>query len=744
MPTPQVSTLTALLAAVLSLATPSAVRPQAPPAPPAPKAPEAPEAGSFPAGVELVVVDAVVLDRDGGSVAGLTRDDFTLKEDGVIQTIGSFEAVGVPDAPTPSARKAMPPLARRISSNTGPVASTGRTFSLVFDELHLTRETAGYARAAVAEFLRQGVQEGDLVTLIGTGGKVWQSVRMREGRDELLAALERLEGRHRRPEALREQVSDYEAMQIHVHQDPRVARLVTRRFAARGVLDRQDLEEQIDPQFGVAGGYYSREIDPVVKIRAAEAYRLATLRNRATLDLLERALTAQALQKGRKSLVFVSQGFVYDTQLEELRLVSEAARRANVAIYFVDARGLTGMPATFSAETRFGEDPRSPFTDLQDAGHAIFQAAEEAAGSETVASESGGFSIKNTNDLASGIRRIADESRHYYLLGYTPTNTKRDGAFRKIEVEVRGERLAVRARKGYHAAREGEQAAGRRGRDADIQQALDAAHPLPGVPLRMTAYVLEETAPGKAKVVVVTDVDVRELAFKESEGRLVDTLEFLLAVVRHETGEYFRYDEKADMKLLPATRERLASTGYPIVRDLELTPGAYRSKIVVRDKASGTIGSVTHEFEVPDLSQWRISTPVLSDALDQGEGRNQRPRAALSARRVFVPGEPFFCEFAVHGAAKDPATGRPRVMSGHALQDGRGSTLFVVEPTTISPSSSGAVVRLIGLATAGLPPGDYALNLFVQDQVSGKVIDVLEPFRLAPAPGPEQAAKGSR
>jgi VWFA-related protein len=725
MATSRVSILTPLLAAALGLATPPAVRPQAS------------QAGSFPAKVELVVVDAVVLDREGGSVPGLTRDDFTLKEDGVLQAISSFEAVRVLEPPVPSVRPAAPQVTRRISSNADALASTGRLFCLVFDELHLTRETAGYARAAMAEFLREGVQEGDLVTLIGTGGTVWQSVRMREGREELLAALERLEGRYRPPEAPREQISDYEAMQIHVHQDPRVADLVTRRFAARGVLDLQDLEEQIDPQFGVVGGYYSREIDPVVKIRAAEAYRLATLRNRATLKVLERALTAQTRQKGRKSLVFLSQGFVYDTQLEALRRVSEAARRANVAIYFVDARGLTGMPAVFSAETRFSEDPRSPFTELQDAGHAIFQMAEEAAGSETVASESGGFSIKDTNDLASGIRRIADESRHYYLLGYTSTNTKRDGTFRKIEVEVAGEKLKVRARKGYYAAREGEEAAARHRGDADIQQALDAAHPMPGIPLLMTAYVLEETAPGKARVVVATDVDVRELAFRQSEGRLVDTLEFLLAVVQRETGQYFRYDEKADLKLLPATRERLALTWYPIVRDFELAPGAYRAKIVVRDKASGAIGSVTHEFEVPRLSEWRVSAPVLSETLDRREGRKERPRAAFSARRVFVAGEPLFCEFEVHGAARDPATGRPRVASGHALQDGRGSTLFVVEPTTISPSSSGAVVRLIGLATAGLAPGDYALNLFLQDQVSGKVIEALEPFRLAPAPGPK-------
>src|SRR3990170_141685 len=141
MATSRVPILPSLLAAALGLVTPPAVHPQAT------------QAGSFAAGVELVVVDAVVIDREGRSVAGLTRDDFTLKEDGVPQAIASFEAVDVPDGPVPSARPAPPPLARRISSNTGRVASTGREFSLVFDELHLTRETAGYARSALAEFL---------------------------------------------------------------------------------------------------------------------------------------------------------------------------------------------------------------------------------------------------------------------------------------------------------------------------------------------------------------------------------------------------------------------------------------------------------------------------------------------------------------------------------------------------------------------------------------------------------------
>jgi VWFA-related protein len=683
----------------------------------------------------------VVIDKEGRSLAGLTRDDFTLKEDGALETIDSFEAIQVLERPEPPPAPAplTPRVTRRISSNTERPPSTGREFTIVFDELHLTPVNAGYARTAVAEFLRDGVQAGDLVTLVATGSSVWRSVEIPGGREELLAALEGLEGRFLHPEALRNQITDYEALRIYVYDDRQVANRVERRFAARGVIDPAGLEERLDPDFYESQRQFIQPIDPLVRMRAADAYRMATVRTRTALQVMERAVQAQALRKGRKSLIFVSEGFVYDTELEEIKRVGEAARRSNVAVYFVDARGLKGLPGVFSAETRMTGDPRSSFSEIQDVGANIFQMAQEAAGSETVASESGGFSIKNTNDLASGIRRIGDESRNYYLLGYTPTKTARDGKFRKIKVEVRGEDLTVRARKGYYAPREGEERRPR-GPDADVQQALDAAHPLPDIPLRMTSYVLGEATDGKAEVLVATDVDIRALAFEETEGRFVDTLEYLLVVVHRETNEYFRYDEKADMKLLPETRERLATTWYPIVRDFELPAGPYRAKIVVRDRANAQIGTVIHDFDVPSLDRWRMSTPILSETLDRGEGEGARPRATPSARRVYAPGEALYCEFQVFDAARDPATGLPHVASGHSLQDGRGSTLFVAEPTAIRPSSLGTVSRIIGLSTQGLSPGDYALTVFVLDQVTGEAIEVLEPFRLVAPDGPERAA----
>ena len=95
---------------------------------------------------------------------------------------------------------------------------------------------------------------------------------------------------------------------------------------------------------------------------------------------------------------------------------------------------------------------------------------------------------------------------------------------------------------------------------------------------------------------MAADVDVGKFGFEDKDARLHDTLEYLLVVAHRESGEFFRYDQKVEMKLRPETRDRLSRTWYGVVKDFELAPGGYQAKIVVRDKNTGKIGTVVHEF----------------------------------------------------------------------------------------------------------------------------------------------------
>jgi VWFA-related protein len=689
---------------------------QAPPAPePAPPAAAAPtpaeeEAPRFPSGVDLVTVDVVVTDKKGNPVPDLPRDAFTVQEDGAPQAISSFEAVKVP--PTASA---VTPERPRVSTNTVPVARTGRSFVIVFDDIHLAPFQAHRAKAAVAEFLKTGVREGDLVTLLATGGGVWWSTRMEAGRDELITLLKRLDGRLL-PQAGPDRMSDYEAMRIHVYHDVQVEQRVARRFETYGVSNRSGMGDSYNQMY--ADG------DPMVRGRASEVYFQAVSRNRITLEVLERSLNALAASKGRKGLILVSEGFIYDPNLDEFKRVTQAARRSNVALYFLDTRGLGGMPTYASAE--FG-----PPIDNQDIGAAFVENLEASEGAESLAADTGGFSVKNTNDLLGGIKRIAAESQSYYLVGYNSTNTARDGRFRKIQVKVAGKGLRVRARKGYYAPLEGGKAADRKpGVDPNIQAALDSPYEQEDVPLRMTSYVMGETLLGKASVVVAADVDVSKFGFEEKDGRLHDTLEYLLVVAHRESGEFFRYDQKVEMKLRPETRERLNRTWYGVVKDFELAPGGYQGKIVVRDRNTGKIGTVVHEFEVPDLTQFRVSTPVLTDVVQPSDENKDIPRPLLLARRTFGAGAMLYASFEVHGAAKDKKTGMPVVSSGYVIRRREGGVVTQSAPTLITPTSLGKVSRMIG-APLEAGPGEYELVLTFNDTIAGKTLEVREPFSVA-------------
>src|SRR5262249_7807887 len=135
---------------------------------------------TFPAEVEQVTVDVVVVDRDGHPVTNLKSEDLEVFEDGVRQSIVSFDAVEVPSVAEAAAARA--PARSRVSTNaTAKDARRGRSFVVVFDDLHLSAARAAQAKRAVGEFLAKETREGDRVTLVAAGGGAWWTSRLPEG-----------------------------------------------------------------------------------------------------------------------------------------------------------------------------------------------------------------------------------------------------------------------------------------------------------------------------------------------------------------------------------------------------------------------------------------------------------------------------------------------------------------------------------------------------------------------------------
>jgi VWFA-related protein len=670
---------------------------------------------SFGKEVEVVTVDAVVTDKNGNPVPGLTREDFTVLDEGVPQTLVNFEVVEAGEQ-TGSSSDALPPPRPRIATNQAP-KHPGRTFVIVFDNINMSPLNAQRAKASVVAFLDKGTRDGDRVMLAATAGGAWWTTTMPEGREDLIALLKGLDGR-RVPTSAFDRMADFEAMRIYQYSDSKLARRVLERFEQYGVKSRvEDERARETNDLGTPG-----RIDLMVDNKAAETYLAARTRNRFSYSSIERVMKPLAATRDRKAVLLVSEGFVYDPQEDGFRKVLEAARHANAALYFVDTRGLTDLPGYYSAA--FGQ-PIAEKNMLS----ALTDMSQEAEGAESLARDTGGFSVSHTNDLESGIVRIASESRRYYLLGYSPGNIPRDGRFRKLQVKVRRPGVVVRARRGYYAPADPAAAKAepvKESTDPQIQYGLDAPTPMDEIPLRMTTYVLDDLGMGHTRVLVAADADISKVEFRETGGKLLGALDTLAVAARRENSEVFRSDQKVDLERKPGP---VASPSwYTIVREFELPSGTYQAKLVVRDVTTRRLGTVGLEFEVPPSDHLRLSSPILTDAVQLAPGGT--PNAVLLARRNFSVKKPFFCRFDVYGAALDPASRMPRVVASHLLRREDGSVVSRSEPSEIAPTSLGGVSRLMQIPVAGLAPGAYQLELIVRDDRSGREIKVVEPFTL--------------
>ncbi len=682
-------------------------------------------AGSFPVALEQVTVDVVVANKNGDAVSGLTEKDFTVLEDGRPQKVESFDVVR--HSASSEGAASADPARWPVATNIAQAPRRGRTFVIVFDNIHMSPLGARSAKAAVAAFLEKGTRPSDDVLLLATGENFWWNARAGSGRADLLGVLKGLEGR-RFPEAAGERLTDYEAVQISVYRDVRVAANVMGRFDRYGGLSRDAMMQS--QQNNTTQGM----IDMYVDQRALAAYLQVRNRLDVTLGVLERSFKALEENRDRKTVILVSEGFVSDPSNRRLRTVTEAARRANAALYFIDTRGLETMSGHYSAE--FGAPVENT-----DRLAAIADIGRDGDGAAALASETGGFAVRNTNDFASGTVRIGRESESYYLLGYVPAPRAPDGRFHKIEVRVRGRGLVVRARKGYFdpeaAPAPGAEArtdnaadASRRERkDPALQRALDSPSLLDAVPLRMSAYALGPTPDGKAQVVMAADTDVSKIAFGEATGNAV--LDTLLIVAAQQGGGVERADRKVELQRR-ATPPAGGAAWYSFLREFTLAAGRYQAKLVVRDVATGKIGTVALTFEVPPLDALRVSTPVLTDALQKDAAGTVAP--AILARREFRRDAQLYCQFDVFGAAKGP-DGLPRVKAGHELRRRGGSVVGRTEPTPVTPTSIGAVTRLIQIPLSITTPGEYDLVLTVSDEISGQRVERVEPFAVTPVVG---------
>jgi hypothetical protein len=457
---------------------------------------------------------------------------------------------------------------------------------------------------------------------------------------------------------------------------------------------------------------------------AHEIDHIRTQRMKITLGAVRRQLDALATVRGRKSLILMSPGFLQD-DTPDIRETAAASRRANTALYFIDVRGLETQGIFSAANVMNGPPTLTAFSSADDSERNLV-----TAGTENLAQDTGGFSTRHTNDFVSATARFAAESQSYYLLGIHPADGKGPRAWRKLAVEVTRPGLKVKSRRGYSLrdAPPPEEEAKAKGKNAPptrktldpaIAGALDAAHAVSGIPLRAMVYVMEPGPKDTTRVLVAAEFDPRDLG----RGGPSTKLGFSVNFTHRDTGRAFESNEWVEVK-----RGDGAPDGWrSMARDFMLPAGVASARVVVNDPVTGALGAVTQRIEVPAASAFRISTPILTNHVDQS---GQKPQAAVAVHREFGLDAQLFCQFEVLGAVRGPQG--PRVAAGMLLRAADGTIVRKGELTPIAADPDGRVVRLFGLGLAGMKEGRYDLVLDVRDEVSGQQIQRSEPFTLAP------------
>ena len=323
---------------------------------------------------------------------------------------------------------------------------------------------------------------------------------------------------------------------------------------------------------------------------------------------------AEGALEGRKAVLLFSEGFEVPAAMEEaFRATISEANRANVSFYTVDARGLETGRALAAAGAALERAGRTTQAELarQGAGPVSLdevmnnEQAQSALHTNTqavledLAESTGGFLIGNTNDLDSGLDRVASDLASYYEIAYVPQAAPFDGRFRKVEVKVARKRVDVQSRSGYFALPPSD-AAPLMPYELPLLAAAAAAAPPDTFDYRVRAFRFHQTPRGRQHT-LVAEVPLSGLTFVEDKKARKYTLRFdIMAIIKDPSGRIV--ERMSNTYPLEGPLERLEALrrgNIAFKRQLWLPPGRYTLSTVARDQASARVSMRTIDLDVP-------------------------------------------------------------------------------------------------------------------------------------------------
>jgi hypothetical protein len=257
----------------------------------------------------------------------------------------------------------------------------------------------------------------------------------------------------------------------------------------------------------------------------------------------------------------------------------------------------------------------------------------------SLADQTGGFALLNTNDFRGGFDRIQRDNSTYYLIGYYSSNERRDGRYRKLTVRVKRPGLQVRARRGYVApkGKENKPANDKSGLSAELSAAIGSPVPEPGLPLAVTAAPFKGVAPN-ASVLVTIELGAHDLPFTQQNATFHNALEVTTVAIDQKGNVHGAPPSTVQLNLSDQTRSAVVGRGLRMLQRLPLAPGSYTLRVGMREQNGGAIGTLSYDLDVPDFYKAPLS---MSGVVLTSKAAGARPTPAPDAElKSILPGPP--------------------------------------------------------------------------------------------------------
>lgn len=651
---------------------------------------------SFQSLSELVLVNVTVRDKKGDLVRNLTADDFTVLEEGKPQTITSFDVENTDAVPASGPKQAAVLTAAgtvpapAAAPPAAPDLKDRRLILLFFDLSSMEPDEIERAATAAEDYLEKQMAPADLVAAVSLGTDLRVDQDFTSDRALLRRALE-----------------SYSS------------------GSGQGFEEGSTGDAAGTPDTGQSFTPDETEYNIFNTDRRLEALRSLA----ASLSRVNQ----------KKSLIYFSNG-MSRTGIENqsaLRAATNAAVRANLAIYTVDIRGLEAMvPGGEARQASLRGVGAFSGRAMRNQYDSNFASQETLV---ALAADTGGRAMLDSNDFGQVFRRVQEDTATYYVLGYRSTNPARDGRFRRITVSVRQPGLKLEYRRGYYAPADFQHST-REDRERQLQEEMASELPSTDLPVYLAAGYFR-LGDGKFFVPISLAVPGSEIPFTRSSDQDRAALDIVGAVL--EEGRRPAGTLRDTVKIATPGSQEVRRKNVQYNSGFLLPPGRYHLKFVVRENQTGRVGSFETDLTVPDLKDApvKISSVVLSNQL-QAASRRSSPNPLVrdnselipNVTHVFSSTQRLYLYYEVYDPARPslaspqpPQPRRPpeaRVLTNVAFFRGKVKAYEtpMVEAQRLTAPDRRAVVFQLEVPLAQLKPGFYTCQVNVVDDAAGKFL----------------------